>query len=383
MPVAAATNDTELARALTGWLRTALSKPGLEIVEVSRPTAGASNETALLTIRSGEHESDTERLVCRIQPDDHQLFLHPDAVLEGKVITAVGAMSPVRVPRVLAVDPSGGVVGVPMYIMSFIHGRVLPDIPSCHQQGWLLDCSPADRAALWDNGLQEMVRVAQIVPDGRLGFLANTAADVTALGQLVAATREWFDWMRGKRQLDVLSRAMAYLEHNQPDDDESLLNWGDARPGNIIFDDDNGVAALIDWEMASLGPAEVDLGWWLFMDEFYSAGLGVDPLPGVPDEQTQVGSWEELIGRRAENLDYYKILAAMRFAIISACIFDRFADKGLLDPESSIYTRNPTAQILYRWLGEPVPRAGTRVRRAAHRLRGRTGLRRRRAQEDE
>ena len=69
---------------------------------------------------------------------------------------------------------------------------------------------------MWDNGLQEMVRVAQIVPDGRLGFLAYTAADVTALAQLVAATREWFDWMRGKRKLDVLSRAMAYLEHNDP-----------------------------------------------------------------------------------------------------------------------------------------------------------------------
>jgi aminoglycoside phosphotransferase (APT) family kinase protein len=91
------------------------------------------------------------------------------------------------------------------------------------------------------------------------------------------------------------------------------------------------------------------------MDEFYGAGLGVDPLPGVPDEQAQVRRWEELIGRSAKNLDYYKILAAMRFAIISARTFDRFADKGLLDPESPIYTRNPTGQILYRWLGEPVP----------------------------
>jgi len=355
MPVAAATNDTELARALTGWLRQKLSKPDLEIIEVGRPTAGASNETALLTIRSNKDDSKTERLVCRIQPDDHQLFLNPDAVAEGKVISAVGEMSSVPVPRVLAVDPGGEVVGVPLYIMSFVDGRVLPDIPSCHQHGWLVDCSPADREAMWENGLQEMVRVAQIVPDARLDFLANKDVSDSALSRLVAATGEWFDWMRGNRELDVLSRAMAYLEGNRPNDDGRVLNWGDARPGNIIFDDDNGVAALIDWEMASLGPAEVDLGWWLFMDEFYGAGLGVDPLPGVPDEQAQVRRWEELIGRSAKNLDYYKILAAMRFAIISARTFDRFADKGLLDPESPIYTRNPTGQILYRWLGEPVP----------------------------
>jgi aminoglycoside phosphotransferase (APT) family kinase protein len=254
MPVAAATNDTELARALTGWLRQKLSKPDLEIIEVGRPTAGASNETALLTIRSNKDDSKTERLVCRIQPDDHQLFLNPDAVAEGKVISAVGEMSSVPVPRVLAVDPGGEVVGVPLYIMSFVDGRVLPDIPSCHQHGWLVDCSPADREAMWENGLQEMVRVAQIVPDARLDFLANKDVSDSALSRLVAATGEWFDWMRGNRELDVLSRAMAYLEGNRPNDDGRVLNWGDARPGNIIFDDDNGVAALIDWEMASLGP---------------------------------------------------------------------------------------------------------------------------------
>ncbi len=107
--------------------------------------------------------------------------------------------------------------------------------------------------------------------------------------------------------------------------------------------------------MASFGPPEVDLGWWLFMDEFYSAGFGVDPLPGVPDEQAKVRRWEELMGRSAKNLEYYKVLGAMRFAITVARTFDRFADKGLLDPGSSIFTCNPAAQILCRWLGEPVP----------------------------
>jgi aminoglycoside phosphotransferase (APT) family kinase protein len=134
-----------------------------------------------------------------------------------------------------------------------------------------------------------------------------------------------------------------------------VLNWGDARVGNIIFDEHNRVAAIIDWEMASTGPAEVDLGWWLMMDEFYSTGLGVDPLPGVPDEPSQLRRWEQLMGRSAENLLYYKILAALRFAIICTRTFDHFADKGLLAPVSSVYTTNPVGLMLYRWLGEPVP----------------------------
>jgi aminoglycoside phosphotransferase (APT) family kinase protein len=328
----------------------ALSQPALEVVEVSRPSAGASNETALLKVALGDADSHTERMVCRIQPDEHQLFLHPDAIQEGRVIRAVADLSRVPVPHVITFEPTGDIVGAPLFVMSHVDGRVLPDIPSCHRQGWLLDCTPEARAAMWDNGLREVVRIAQIVPDDRLESLPDPG-----VAQLVAATRRWFDWARRDREFDVLSRAMAFVERNRPDSDDGVLNWGDARVGNIIFDEHNAVAAIIDWEMASIGPAEVDLGWWLMMDEFYSAGLGVDPLPGFPDEQAQVRRWQQLIGRPARHLDYYKILAALRFAIIHARGFDRFADKGLLAPDSAIYTRNPAGLMLYRWLGEPVP----------------------------
>jgi len=349
VPVAATFDDAGLAEVLTGWLRSVLSAPSLEVVRVSRPSAGASNETAVLEVVPARESRSTEKMVCRIQPDGHQLFLRPDAIQEARVISAVADGSAVPVPRVIAVEPTGDVLGAPLFVMSYVDGRVLPDIPSCHRQGWLLDCPPEQRATLWDNGLREMVRIAGIRPDG-LDPLPDAG-----LASLVANTRRWFDWARGERELDVLSRAMAYLEQRQPDSVDGVLNWGDARVGNIIFGESNEVAAVIDWEMASIGPAEVDLGWWLMMDEFYSTGLGVEPLPGVPDEQSQVHRWEELIGRPARNLEYFKILAALRFAVICARTFDRFSEKGLLPPDSAIYTTNPVGLMLYRWLGESVP----------------------------
>jgi aminoglycoside phosphotransferase (APT) family kinase protein len=349
VPVAATFSDADLAEALTDWLRSALSAPSLEVVNVSRPSAGASNETAVLEVAPAAEHSTTEKMVCRIQPDGHQLFLRPDAVQEGRVIRAVANRSAVPVPRVIAFEPTGDVLGAPLFVMSYVEGRVLPDIPSCHRHGWLLDCSSAQRAMLWDNGLREMVRIANVPTDG-LMFLPDVG-----LSPLVANTRRWFDWARRDREFDVLSRATAYLERHQPDSADDALNWGDARVGNIIFSESNDVAAVIDWEMASIGPAEVDLGWWLMMDEFYSTGLGVDRLPGVPDEQTQVHRWQELIGRAARDLDYFKILAALRFAVICARTFDRFAEQGLLPLDSAIYTTNPVGLMLYRWLGEPVP----------------------------
>ena len=44
--------------------------------------------------------------------------------------------------------------------------------------------------------------------------------------------------------------------------------------GNMIFDDDMNVVAVLDWEMAWLGSPEIDLGWWVFFDRYYTEGIG-------------------------------------------------------------------------------------------------------------
>src|SRR5215218_7244865 len=45
----------------------------------------------------------------------------------------------------------------------------------------------------------------------------------------------------------------------------SLL-WGDPRLENLIFDEDREVLAILDWELATIGPAEMDLGWYLGLE---------------------------------------------------------------------------------------------------------------------
>ena len=47
-----------------------------------------------------------------------------------------------------------------------------------------------------------------------------------------------------------------------------MLSWGDSRIGNMIFDDFEPVAVL-DWEMAALGPRELDLAWLIFLHRFF------------------------------------------------------------------------------------------------------------------
>ena len=66
----------------------------------------------------------------------------------------------------------------------------------------------------------------------------------------------------------VLDHALAALRLSPPPETAQVLVWGDARPGNIIFSDDCLVAAVIDWELARIGDAAADVGWWLMMDDF-------------------------------------------------------------------------------------------------------------------
>ncbi|WP_055407912.1 phosphotransferase family protein [Frankia sp. ACN1ag] len=378
MSVAATSDDAVLARTLSSWLRQALKWPSLEVAGLSRPKAGTSNETVIVTVRwaDGGRRRD-ERLVVRIQPTGRQLFQHPDTIGEGRVLRAVAAAAPVPVPRVLAFEPDAGVVGSPFFVMSHVPGRVLSDIPSCHATGWLLDQTPAQRAALWDNGLRTLVDIGRIPVRGDLAFLWAPALGPTGLQQLVTATRHWFDWVRGGRDLDVLSRAMDHVERERPDHDDRTLSWGDARVGNMMFAPDGTVAAVLDWETPAVGPAEVDLGWWLMMDEFYSHGLGSPPLPGVPDEDAQVARWEGLIGRPARELTYYKLLAALRFAIVCARSTDISIARGVARPDTTMHTRNPAGLLLYRWLGEPVPDLAPEftamMARFARKRAGRTG----------
>ena len=76
----------------------------------------------------------------------------------------------------------------------------------------------------------------------------------------------------------MLDAAWKWLDANWPDDGEHVeLCWGDARPGNEMFDGTD-VIGVFDWEMVSLGNGESDLGWWVFLQRFHTDGTGV-PLP--------------------------------------------------------------------------------------------------------
>jgi aminoglycoside phosphotransferase (APT) family kinase protein len=101
---------------------------------------------------------------------------------------------------------------------------------------------------------------------------------------------------------------------------------------------DGRVVAVMDWEMVSLGNAVSDLGWWLFLQRFHTDGTGV-PLPGgMLTRDESIALWEDRVGRRAEHVDFYEVVAGFHFTLVMMRIVGMFKE---LDPQS--YTRAVTS----------------------------------------
>jgi aminoglycoside phosphotransferase (APT) family kinase protein len=132
-------------------------------------------------------------------------------------------------------------------------------------------------------------------------------------------------------RIPIIERSLDWLEEHWPaDPGADVLSWGDARIGNIIFDGFTPVAVL-DWEMAALGPRELDLAWFIFLHRFFQDIAEFFELPGLPDflRRAQVERlYAEFSGHSPEDMDFYLTYAALRHAIVMARIKRRMIHFG-------------------------------------------------------
>jgi len=148
---------------------------------------------------------------------------------------------------------------------------------------------------------------------------------------------------------------MRYLHENMPVDMPACVLWGDSHASNVIFNDDLSVAAIIDWEASSLGAPEIDFGYWLFFDELYSKGAGVERLGGLPDNDEMASCYEAELGRPIRDLKYFEIMGALRFAIVLVRFVDRMIALKLVAPDSKAAHSNPATHILAEKMGIASP----------------------------
>ncbi|GAA1195256.1 phosphotransferase family protein [Mycolicibacterium alvei] len=309
---------------MRGWLPQRLTSgaaTSMEISELSAPDAGYSGKTAFFTASwtDPQHQHHSKDLVLRLQAKDHQLFTTPDAPRQAEVMRRLGRHG-IAVPQIVGVETDVSLLDAPFYVMRRVSGRTPSDVPSWHKRGWTAELSATERERLCDNGLRELVAVHQIDDPADLAFLRADGPDgATALQRYLTTLQNWYEWCRDDLKVgaDPLGRALQVILDQAPSTSAETVVWGDARVGNMSFADDLSVAALFDWETASTGPADIDLGWWLMFETFLCESLGFTRPPGVPTDDEFVCRYREFGGTLTGDIVYYQLVAAFVLSLIN------------------------------------------------------------------
>jgi aminoglycoside phosphotransferase (APT) family kinase protein len=181
-----------------------------------------------------------------------------------------------------------------------------------HEQGegWLHDATPEQQRTAWESAVDELVRINRVSPDLVRVLPGGTAGFAEVFDEI----RSEYAWACAGVAHPNVDRLWEWLDGNVPTDPPLGLSWGDARVGNVMFDDDFRVVVVMDWELASLGTPVMDLGWWLFFDDVHSEAH--PRLPGLGNRPETIERWERGTGLSADGVEWYEILAAVRLATL-------------------------------------------------------------------
>jgi aminoglycoside phosphotransferase (APT) family kinase protein len=365
--------------ALAAWLGPRLAQSSdaavtpVDIAAPARAGVGQSGDTWLFQARWAEHgHPRTADLVLRRQPGYDGIFLRPDADREFTVIQGLARYPSVPVPRARWVERDPAVLGAPFFIMDQVPGIVPSGRPSIHVTGWLTTLTPAQRRSAWQSSIDALAALHDVPWRRSHAFLADDDAlpvgdsdapraddAASGLARYLQHMAEWYHWAAAGRVFPVTDAALAYILEHAPGAGPSapVLTWGDARPGNIIFDPLRCVpAALIDWEIAAIAPPEADVAHWLIFDDFATSAAGVEPLPGYATRDEKIiGRYEATSGRRLGDVGYFEIAQTLFLATTLIRQADARVKRGELPVGTRMGHDNTLTQMLARRLGLPVP----------------------------
>ena len=345
---------------LTDWLAARLGEVrGVRIERLDAPAAnGFSNITMLFdarwTDKSGLQE---RRFVARIQPTGEGLFPTYDVGRQFNVMRALESSS-VPVPATLWLEPDSSILGAPFYVMEYVDGHIPSDDPSFAAAGWFMDLSVPQRGLLIQNALAALVDIHAL--DWRqlgVDWLQKPGSGSAAAREL-AYYEEFYRWAAEGLHVPVIEAGLAWARDHIPSEKDLVLSWGDSRIGNVIFDDDLGVRAVIDWEGASIAPREKDLGHWLQLTHVYTEQFGLALPEGCPGRDALLGRYEDYSGYRLGDVHFFEVMAGIHSSIQAMRALSLMGRTSGAGRNEAAIANNPFTRGLARLIGFDLPAEG-------------------------
>jgi aminoglycoside phosphotransferase (APT) family kinase protein len=274
------------------------------LTSLARAQGGQANETVLVDI-GPTHPGMVVRLPP-LEPTFPQYVLGPQALVQNAVASS-GVPAPA--PAVVVSDPDW--IGSPFLAMP----RVVGDIPGPAPffDPYVRDAGPALQRVM-DDQLIDVVADVHAVDWEEAGL--HSVLPGTLLVDAVERWTAYVAWSSEGDPLPALEQALDWCARHMPAERPTVLLWGDVRLGNLVFDAERRVTAVLDWDLASLGPREMDLGWHFGL-EFMMEALFGGRLPGFPGPVEALERYRQRTGYEAQDLGWHEVFALTRALAIN------------------------------------------------------------------
>ena len=258
----------------------------------------------------------TRNWVVRRPPLGHVLATAHDMAREHRVITALRDTGvPVPLTYALCTDPD--VTGAPFYVMSEVDGVAYRTADQLAAVG------PARIRVIADHLIGTLALLHAVVPaEVGLGSFGRPE------GFLARQVHRWKKQLDASRSRPIagIDELYALLAASPPDGTAPSIVHGDYRLDNVLIGAGDKVAAVVDWEMATLGDPLTDLGLLVVYQRVGDLGDGPmgSAAPGYPGEAELLGKYASYSGRDLSDLGFYIALASFKLAVIAEGIHYRY-----------------------------------------------------------
>jgi len=343
----------EHADQLATWLTARLDDvDSVAIGEVEIPSGGYSAETLIVPVTLSRNRGTSyEHIVIRRETPEPPVYpvqvpVENEIEIQWRVMSALADVADPAVPiaPLLGYEPDPKHLGAPFFAMGFIPGEIPREDPMYVVDGFYVSAQPEQRSSMIRSGL-EVIAGVHGVDIGAADLEWLSPADSTNDGRRQLSI--WRDYAESEldgRPHELMMAAFDRLADELPDAQETVLTWGDARLGNVIWQDFRP-ACVTDFEAAALAPPEMDVGWWLMFEQWAYASAGIDPFPGSLSADDQVAHYEAVSGRTLGPIGPWVLFAAARYAAIVVRVMNRMVTRGLLPADQTIYL-DPIAPVL-------------------------------------
>jgi aminoglycoside phosphotransferase (APT) family kinase protein len=300
--------------AVEGWFAEHVASAQLPL-SFERISGGHSNLTYGVT------DAADKRWALRRPPLGKRLGSAHDMGREHKVVSALGPTE-VPVAPVVGLCRDESINDAPFYVMDFVEGPILRGLAEA-------DAFPeqSDRQAIGERVADTLVAIHAVDPDSvGLGDLGRKEDYVAR--QL----HRWQgQWEKSKtREVPVIDAVHERLAARIPEQGPATIVHGDYRLDNMILTEGGEVAAVVDWELCTLGDPLADVGllmvyWPDAGDEMLALGQPASLAPGFPSRDELRTRYAERSGRDLSTLDFFVALGYWKLAIILEGVYARYA----------------------------------------------------------